>query len=210
MRRIIAAVSTLVLIMLAGVFAVPVAQAGDPCFHDLTRPPVTEGSVTTVKIDTCVFLPTIARVPVGATVQFVNAGDMEHLVTGANLAWGITGDKRIGRGDSFSAPFLKAGVYPYSCMIHPGMTGAIIVGSGAAFDGGGAGTVAGAPAGAAAAGAAVAGAPAADAARPTTADGLGSILPAAVALAGALALGLLGSVVWFGRRRRSGTRLQPD
>ena len=114
MRRIIAAVSTLVLIMLAGVFAVPVAQAGDPCFHDTSRPPVTEGSVTTVKIDTCVFLPTIARVPVGATVRFVNSGGIEHQVTGANLTWGITGDKRLGNGDEFSAPFLKAGVYPYS------------------------------------------------------------------------------------------------
>jgi plastocyanin len=207
MRRIIAAVSTLVLIMLAGVFAVPVAQAGDPCFHDLTRPPVTEGSVTTVKIDTCVFLPTIARVPVGSTVQFVNAGDMEHLVTGANLAWGITGDKRIGRGDSFSAPFLKAGVYPYSCMIHPGMTGAIIVGSGAASGGGG-GTVAGVPAAPAAA-PVVAEAPAADTAGPATADGSG-LLPAAVALAGVISLGLVGSVVWLSRRRRSETRLQPD
>ena len=208
MRRIIAAVSTLVLIMLAGVFAVPVAQAGDPCFHDMSRPPVTEGSVTTVKIDTCVFLPTIARVPVGSTVTFVNSGAMEHLVTGANLAWGITGDKRIGRGDSFSAPFLKAGVYPYSCMIHPGMTGAIVVGSGAAFDGGGAGTVAGAPEPPAADGAAPA-VPAAHTDRPATADGSG-LLPAAVAGAGVVGLGLLGSVVWAGRRRRSEARLQPD
>jgi plastocyanin len=199
MRRIIATVSALVLIMLAGVFAVPVAQAGDPCFHDLSRPLLTEGSVTTVKIDTCVFLPTIARVPVGATVRFVNSGDMEHQVTGANLTWGITGDKRLGRGDEFSAPFLRAGVYPYTCMIHPGMTGAIVVGSGAAFDGEGAATVAGAPA-----------APAANAAGAAPADGTGSILPAAVALAGVLGLGLLGSVLWFGRRRRSETRLQLD
>jgi plastocyanin len=208
MRRFIAAVSTLVLIMLAGVFAVPVAQAGDPCFHDTSRPPVTEGSVTTVKIDTCVFLPTIARVPVGATVHFVNSSSMEHQVTGANLTWGITGDKRLGHGDEYSAPFLKAGVYPYSCMIHPGMTGAIIVGSGAAFDGGGAGTVAGAPPPPAADGAAGA-APAADTARPATADTSG-LLPVAVAGAGVLGLGLLGSVLWVGRRRRSETRFQPD
>ena len=207
MRRIIAAVSTLVLIMLAGVFAVPVAQAGDPCFHDTSRPPVTEGSVTTVKIDTCVFLPTIARVPVGATVRFVNSGGMEHQVTGANLTWGITGDKRLGPGDEYSAPFLKAGVYPYTCMIHPGMTGAIIVGSGAASGGGG-GTVAGAPAPPAADGAAAA-APAADTARPATADTSG-LLPAAVAGAGVLGLGLLVFALVAGRRRRSETRLQPD
>jgi plastocyanin len=207
MRRIIAAVSTLVLIMLAGVFAVPVAQAGDPCFHDTSRPPVTEGSVTTVKIDTCVFLPTIARVPVGATVRFVNSSPMEHQVTGANLAWGITGDKRLGNGDEYSAPFLKAGVYPYSCMIHPGMTGAIIVGSDSALGGGG-GTVAGAPAPPAAYGAAAV-EPAADTARPATADTSG-LLPVAVAGAGVLGVGLLGFVLLVGRRRRSEARLQPD
>ena len=107
MRRIIAAVSTLVLIMLAGVFAVPVARAGDPCFHDMSRPPVTEGSVTTVRIDTCVFLPTIARVPVGATVRFVNSSSMEHQVTGANLAWGITGDRPATRdSDSYASSAL--------------------------------------------------------------------------------------------------------
>jgi plastocyanin len=189
MRRIIAAVSTLVLIMLAGVFAVPVAQAGDPCFHDTTRPPVTEDSVTTVKIDTCVFLPTIVRVPVGATVRFVNSSSMEHQVTGANLTWGITGDKRLGHGDEYSAPFLKAGIYPYTCMIHPGMTGAIIVGTGAASGGGG-GTVADGAAG-----------PAAEA---------GSAVPWAVAATVALGLGLVGSVLWMSRRRRSATSLQPD
>ena len=204
MRRIIAAVSTLVLIMLAGVFAVPVALAGDPCFHDTSRPPVTEGSVTTVKIDTCVFVPTIARVPVGATVRFVNSADMPHQVTGANLTWGITGDKRLGPGDEYSAPFLTAGVYPYTCMIHPGMTGAIIVGSGAASGGGGTVADGGAPAAAG-----VVAAPAADAARSATRDGAG-LLPAAVAVAGVLGLGLLGSLLWVGRRRRSETTLQPD
>ena len=206
MRRIIAAVSTLVLILLAGVFAVPVAQAGDPCFHDTSRPPVTEGSVTTVKIDTCVFLPTIARVPVGATVHFVNSSPMEHQVTGANLTWGITGEKRLGHGDGYSAPFLKAGVYPYTCMIHPGMTGVIIVGSVAASGGGG-GTVA--DGAAPAAPGVVAAAATADTARTATVEGTG-LLPAAVAVAGGLGLGLLGSVLWMGRRRRSEARLQPD
>ena len=163
--------------------------------------------MTTVKIDTCVFLPTIARVPVGATVLFVNSSSMEHQVTGANLAWGITGNKRLGHGDEYSAPFLTAGVYPYTCMIHPGMTGAIIVGSGAASGGGG-GTVADGAA-PAAAGVAAAAAPAADAARSTTGEGAG-FLPAVVPVVGVLGLGLVGSVLWLGRRRRSETRLQPD
>jgi plastocyanin len=208
MRRIIAAASTLVLTMLAGVFAVPVAQAGDPCFHDTSRPPVTEGSATTVKIDNCVFLPTIARVPVGTTVRFVNSGFMPHQVTGANLTWGISGDEKLAPDAELKARFDKAGVYPYSCMIHPGMTGAIIVGAGAASGGGG-GTVADAAGPAVgAAGAGLAGAGAAGAESPA-ADGTG-LVPAAAVATGVLALGLLGSAVWFGRRRHTETRLQPD
>lgn len=191
MRRIIAVVSTLALVMIGGVFAVPVAQAGDPCWHDQARPPVTEGTGSIVKLDTCAFLPTITRVPVGTTVRFINSATIEHMVTGANLAWGITGDKRLGTGDEFSAPFDKPGVYPFTCLLHPGMTGAIVVGSGTASTGAGAGTVASAPA---APVTNVGGAPQA-AANDTT----GPLLLAAAVLV--VLLALFGSIVWLSRRR---------
>ena len=126
-----------VITMLAGVglligsfvFATPVA-AGDPCFHDMSRPSVSEGNATTVKLDKCAFFPTVAHVPVGTEVQFVNADMVGHEVVGANLTWGHH-EKILGTGDQLGVKFAKAGTYPYTCMIHPGMTGAIIVGDAA-------------------------------------------------------------------------------
>ena len=111
------------------VFATPVA-AGDPCFHDMSRPSVSEGNATTVKLDKCAFFPTVAHVPVGTEVQFVNADMVGHEVVGANLTWGHH-EKILGTGDQLGVKFAKAGTYPYTCMIHPGMTGAIIVGDAA-------------------------------------------------------------------------------
>jgi plastocyanin len=206
MRRIIAVVSTFAIIMLGGVFAVPVAQAGDPCWLDDSRPPLTAGTGSIVKLDTCAFLPTIARVPVGTTVRFINSGTIEHMVTGANLAWGITGDKRLGPGDEFSAPFDKPGVYPFTCLLHPGMSGAIVVGSGIASADGGAATTGGAssaPVGSAPAAVAnVGGTPQAPA------DATGPLPRAAAVLA--VLLALLGSIAWLGRRRGAFARSDLD
>jgi plastocyanin len=108
------------------VFAAPVA-AGDPCLHDMQRPSVSEGKSTVVKLDKCAFFPTVAHVPVGTEVQFLNADMVGHEVVGANLTWGHH-DKILGTGDQLGVRFATAGIYPYACMIHPGMTGAIIVG----------------------------------------------------------------------------------
>lgn len=200
MRRTIAVVSTLALIMLGGVFAVPVAQAGDPCWLDDSRPPLTEGTASTVKLDTCAFLPTITRVPVGTTVRFINFATMQHMVTGANLVWGITGDKRLGPGDEFSTLFDKPGVYPFTCLLHPGMTGAIVVGSGTASTSAGGRTAASAPAAPVTTGT---GSPQASATDPT------GPLTLAAAVVGVL-LALLGSIAWFSRRRGdvAGTELR--
>ena len=51
---------------------------------------------------------------------------MTHNVT-ANV-WGYFED--MNEGDAFTATFDQPGVYPYACAYHPGMTGAIVVGSG--------------------------------------------------------------------------------
>ena len=75
----------------------------------------------------CAFGPTVAQVAVGAKVTFVNGPEFAHLVTGANQAWGSR-DAEIQPGGTVSYTFDKAGVYPYACALHRGMSGAIIVG----------------------------------------------------------------------------------
>src|SRR5690606_28103368 len=62
----------------------------------------------------------------GTEVTFRNLDAAPHTVTGESAAWGST--KQLAQGDSLSHTFEEAGVYPYSCILHPGMVGAVVVG----------------------------------------------------------------------------------
>jgi hypothetical protein len=47
---------------------------------------------------------------------------------GSNLTWGAH-DKLLEPGDSIGWSFDKPGVYAYTCMLHPGMSGVVVVGA---------------------------------------------------------------------------------
>ncbi|MDQ2966597.1 MAG: plastocyanin/azurin family copper-binding protein [Chloroflexota bacterium] len=127
-RRLLLSLLTVPLIALVGMATVSVTVAGDPCFHSTTnRPATTTGATTSVAIADCSFAPTVTVVPVGATVTWKNTSFQGHEVVGSNLEWGAH-DKVLQSGDSIGWTFDKAGVYAYSCMLHPGMTGTIVVG----------------------------------------------------------------------------------
>lgn len=140
----LAATSSLAILWL---ISAPAASAGDPCYHGSSIPTTTTEATTQVKLMPCAFAPTIAEVAVGSKVTFVNGPDSVHLVTGANQAWGSR-DAEIKPGGTVSYTFDTAGVYPYACALHRGMSGAIIVGNAVAANGGGgagAGTTNGGP-----------------------------------------------------------------
>ena len=107
--------------------AAPGVAAGDPCYHGYTIPPTTSEATSTVQLDPCAFLPTSARVAPGTTIAFVNRSGEEHLITGANAAWGDR-VQPLAPGASVSVRFDEPGVYPYTCALHRGMTGAVVVG----------------------------------------------------------------------------------
>jgi plastocyanin len=199
--RLITLLAGVGLIVGSFVLAVPVA-AGDPCVHDMTRPAVSEGNATVVKLDKCAFVPTVAHVPVGTEVLFLNADPVGHEVVGANLKWGHH-DKILKNGDQLGVRFDSAGIYPYACMIHPGMTGAIIVGdatTAAAAGGGSSGAAPVADGGSPAQQAAAAPAPA-----PASSGSPGLLLPV-LGLAVVALLALLGASVAMRRRRGSMAR----
>ena len=104
-----------------------VALAGDPCFHGFDMPTATVANTSQVQTMPCAFSPTVAYVPVGTTVTFVNNSQDSHLVTGANQAWGSR-DVALGARSKVTQTFDKAGVYPFACSFHTGMVGAIVVG----------------------------------------------------------------------------------
>ena len=86
----------------------------------------TEGRGTHIEmIDAC-FAPTTLFAEPGDTITFTNRDDFAHNVS-AN-GWGYFED--LNGGETFRQSFADAGVYPFACTLHPGMTGAIVVGDG--------------------------------------------------------------------------------
>jgi plastocyanin len=191
-----------------GLLAAPSVSAGNPCFHDFTMPPASSEATNEIKLLPCAFAPTVARVDVGSEVTFFNGPNFSHLVTGANQAWGSP-EVELQPGQKVSYTFDTAGIYPFACVLHPGMSGAIVVGDVAAASG--AGTMTGGSTGASTGGGSNA-TDATDAAATGAAADISGIdrLLVAVGIVGAVVAGAIAS--WFAFRRRSiaGSSLTPS
>jgi plastocyanin len=120
MSRRLALAATVVLAAIA-VPAVPASAGGGGCYDGATQ-----GTGTAVFLAEACPTPSILQIDAGATVTFTNKDPYAHNIIGNQ--WGHPED--LNQGDSFTATFGKPGVYPYACWYHPGMTGAIVVGSG--------------------------------------------------------------------------------
>jgi plastocyanin len=91
------------------------------------------------------FWPSVARIRAGDTVTFRNLDTHPHTVGGVAGIFG-DGHKEMPQGARFTFRFDDQGVYPFFCVIHPGMIGAIVVGDGGTAAGTSAGTVSEVPA----------------------------------------------------------------
>ena len=99
------------------------AAAGGGCHAGVDR---TEGNGLAVALQNCSFAPVILRAPEGATVTWKNADYLPHAVSG--VGWGQTNGAVVQPGSSFAERFAAPGIYPYTCYLHPGMSGVVIVG----------------------------------------------------------------------------------
>jgi plastocyanin len=124
-HRVRAALGAAVLTV-GGLAVAPTVLAGDPCFHGYTIPASTTVATTAVNMQPCAFVPTNVRVQPGSSVTFTNGSAETHLLTGANQAWGDR-EKEIAPGASLTVRFDTPGVYAFSCALHRGMSGAVIV-----------------------------------------------------------------------------------
>lgn len=100
------------------------AGAGGGCH----TPGPTEARATVVDMRMNCFAPTVAHVDTGDTVVFRNTDEVAHTVTG--LAGTIGGVTNLLLGQEVRHRFDAPGTYPYSCILHPGMVGAVVVGGG--------------------------------------------------------------------------------
>jgi plastocyanin len=117
----------------------PVLLASAPAVAGGGCTEVTAGHSAAVDLKGMCFFPTLVRVPSGGSeVTFTNYDAVNHVVVGAGFAWGSDGIMH--QGDSFTVQLAHDGVYPFQCYVHPGMSGAILVGDanarGAATTGG--------------------------------------------------------------------------
>ena len=86
-----------------------------------------EGDATVIRMDICSFSPTIARVPVGTTVRFLNTSTDEHAVIERASTWA----QRHPAGRQGLLRDVRRRLVSYPVLVparHPGMVGAIVVG----------------------------------------------------------------------------------
>jgi len=126
--RVLVLTATLGLLLVGSLASAPGAIGGGGCHADVTGAAHGDAVTTVVRMDACSFEPTVARVPVGARVTFLNTASLDHVVAGRGNAWG---GETMRPGESLVTSFREAGVFPYSCPLHPGMVGAVVVGDGA-------------------------------------------------------------------------------
>jgi plastocyanin len=69
------------------------------------------------------YLPGQLNIRVGQKVSWNNEDQVAHTVSADGLTFG----KSMPSGAVFNFAFVKPGIFPYHCEIHPGMHGAVVV-----------------------------------------------------------------------------------
>ena len=113
-------------LVMAALPATP-AGAGGGC-HSAGLESAKPKAGTTVDMEGMCFLPGVLTVGPDTTVRFTNYDDVAHVVMGTG--WGSTA--AVAPGEGVEHRFKDPGTYAYSCYLHPGMNGAIVVGQAAA------------------------------------------------------------------------------
>jgi len=119
--------SLLLLVVVAGIVAtIPAAYAAEVEVNNAPGSSVPGCEET----NEC-FIPSPVNIAIGDTVKWVNDDTAAHTSTSGSPADGPDGNwdsSLIIAGSSFSNTFDAAGEYPYFCMVHPWMSGMVIVG----------------------------------------------------------------------------------
>ena len=125
MRRFVAVAALSLLASSLLIVSPSTAGAGGFCADEA----FTDGRGTAVDMkDYCMF-PTILRVEPGTEVEFRNVDGTTHMLGGVQNIFGNLHDEVMPK-QSVSYTFKDEGVFPYLCILHPGMAGAIVVGDG--------------------------------------------------------------------------------
>jgi plastocyanin len=125
MRRRFGRLAVLAIVAGGTLVAVPMqADAGGGCHADAYS--VSDGDIVTAA-ELC-FVPAVVRVEEGTTIRFLNEDGTAHMFTGVSETFGDFTEFTEGEWTEFR--FDANGVYPFYCLLHPGMVGTVLVGDG--------------------------------------------------------------------------------
>lgn len=85
----------------------------------------TRTTVARVRMLDNLFRPRGITVEPGTRVKWTNAGEVIHTATALSGAWD---SGNVAPGGSWSRVFRRAGTFRYVCLLHPDMTGRVVVG----------------------------------------------------------------------------------
>lgn len=85
-------------------------------------------SPDSVVIEGFTFQPPSLEVPVGTTVTWTNEDSVPHTVTAGRPDEEVTGfHEPVDGGGTVQVAFDEVGTFPYYCVVHPTMTGEVVV-----------------------------------------------------------------------------------
>ena len=117
----------IVLVVSLFMLLVPNVAAGGGCHASSEVNSARAGGDATIDIEKCGYSPDILYIEPGTEVSWVNRDPVPHTVTGIGLTLG--GESELSKGEKTETfRFKDAGVFPYYCIFHPGMAGALVVG----------------------------------------------------------------------------------
>ena len=119
--------SLIVLLAVAATMAYAPSAFAEHSMHAVVEN--AEGSSTPGCEPDC-FLPATVTIGVGGSVEFANNDTAAHTSTAGTPTDGPSGawdSSLVMMGASYTTPALDAGEYPYFCMVHPWMSGLVIV-----------------------------------------------------------------------------------
>jgi plastocyanin len=98
------------------------AQSSAGLFY---QPADSNNTTNKVTIYSMQYLPATIRIKAGDQVSWINLEAMPHTVTSHNN--GLVSSHKMGPGSSYTHIFKQPGIHTYYCVLHPSMTGAVIV-----------------------------------------------------------------------------------
>jgi hypothetical protein len=69
------------------------------------------------------FSPSVISITAGNSITWLNSDVVGHTTTSDTSLWNVS----LGPGQSYTRTFATAGTFPYTCTVHSGMSGRVIV-----------------------------------------------------------------------------------